>query len=518
MKKALIALTVLILLYPVVTWVMGFAIEHRVEHLAYQGELMVPQLHLLQQSRRGILTSDENSSYEVGSTLKITRHYHRGWYSSVDEANVEMSIAALNALQGLRPAAGNLGGGTPDRSPVRFLLRTVIYHGPICGTKCIALARAETHMTVTGALQDSLTRLFGNKEPITIRSRFAFFGGGSTTISSPAFEHIQLGQDLLLSWGGVEGTMHYGAWQNWYDLAATAPALRLEGSKGAVEIDGMNFNVHGKRVLRTLFEGDSRIELKHLTLTGPDRAPQFSADDLLFASHEHAQDRFMSVSYQLGTGAARTRPLTLSSAHVDLTWKHLGLEPLESLSIAMRSPAQEQNASVAPAMRVQNTLTALKRPVAALLLEQPEMNVDRLSMATAQGQALVTGAMHLVGFSASDLDTPALLIPKLDLRLDLAIDEAFLTSLPGAGTAALTQMQAMVDQGYMTRANGTLRTQLIFRGGQSTLNGKPFSSAAMRPAMSGNPGTMPPRGLSTPPGASVPPGSAIAPRRKGTVP
>src|ERR1700733_6567037 len=90
MKRAFGALAVLVLLYPVVAWLMGFAIEHRVESLAYQGQLMVPQLHLLQKTQHGVLTSDEDSSYEVGSTLKITRHYHRGWYRSVDEATVEM--------------------------------------------------------------------------------------------------------------------------------------------------------------------------------------------------------------------------------------------------------------------------------------------------------------------------------------------------------------------------------------------------------------------------------------------
>lgn len=471
MKKALIALAVLVVLYPVVAWLMGLAIEHRVGRLAYQGQVMAPQLHLLEQTRHGILTSDENSSYELGSTLKLVRHYHRGWYSSVDEADVELSMAALKAFP----------SQAPDASPFHFSIRTVIHHGPFCGSKCFALAGADTHVTFTGALQDSLMQLFGNKEPITMRSRFAFFGGGSTTISSPALEHVQLGQDVLLSSGGVAGTMHYGARQNWYDLAATAPSLSLEGAKGALEIDGMSLDTHQKRALRTLFVGDSRLELKHFTVAGADKVQQYGADDLIFASQSHAQERFMTVGYQLGAGAIRTRSLSLSSAHLDFTWNHLNLEALESFTTALRSPAQEQNALLAPAVRAQNTLAALKRPVAALLLDQPELSVDRLSMATPQGQSLVTGAIHLVGVSASDLDAPALLISKLDVRLDVAIDEAFLTSLPGAGASAMTRLQPMVDQGYITRANGALRTRIVFQRGQTTLNGKPFSPAAMLP-------------------------------------
>ena len=67
MKKILIAVAILVLLYPVVVWLMGFAIEERIERLSDQGQLMMPQLHLIQKTRHGVLTSDEDSSYELGS-------------------------------------------------------------------------------------------------------------------------------------------------------------------------------------------------------------------------------------------------------------------------------------------------------------------------------------------------------------------------------------------------------------------------------------------------------------------
>ena len=488
MKKTLITVAILVLLYPVVVWLMGFAIEGRIEGLSDQGQLMIPSLHLVQKARHGVITSDEDSSYELGSTLKVTRHYHRGWYSSVDEATVEISSASLDALPVIRLAAATTLSGSPDRTPFRFMLRSVIHHGPICGSKCFAFAGAETHVSFTGQLQASLTQLFGNEEPIKIRSRFAFFGGGSATMSSPAFEHVQIGQDARFSWGGFDGTIHYGARQDWYDMVATAPSLRFEGAKGILELDGMSFDLRGKQLLRTLYGGDSRMEIKRLSVTGTDKDQPFAVNDLLLVSQNHAQDRFMNMSYQLGAGAMVTQPLTLSSAHVDLTWKHLGLEPLESLVAAMRAAGQDRNASVAPAVRTQNMMAALKLPLEALLLEQPEMDFDRVSMANAQGQGLLTGVIRLVDVSAADFDPPAKLLSKLDARFDLAIDEAFLSSLPGAGANAVTQLQPMIDQGYMTRSNGAIRTQILFRAGQCTFNGKPFNAAAMQPAVKAPPG------------------------------
>jgi uncharacterized protein YdgA (DUF945 family) len=301
-------------------------------------------------------------------------------------------------------------------------------------------------------------------------------------MSSPAFEHAQVSQDMRLGWGGLDSTMHYGAQQDWYDISAKAPSLRLDGPKGTLQLDDMSIDVHSKRLLRTLYEGDSRMEMKRLGVTGSDEAQQVTISDLLFVGNNHAQDGFMSANYRFGAGPIVSQLVTLSSAHMDLTWKHLGLESLEAVTVALRAAGQEQDASTTPAARTKKMMAALKQPLGALLLEQPEMDLDRLSAANAQGQGLVTGAIRLVGVGAADFETPALLLRKLDVRLDIAIDEAFLSSLPGLGANSLTQLQPMIDQGFITRSNGALRTQILFRGGQPTFNGKPFKPSDVRPA------------------------------------
>jgi uncharacterized protein YdgA (DUF945 family) len=230
------------------------------------------------------------------------------------------------------------------------------------------------------------------------------------------------------------------------------------------------------------------MEMKRLSVTRSDKAQQVTVNDLLFVNNNHAQDGFMSANYRFGAGPIVTQPLTLSSAHMDLTWKHLGLESLEAVTVALRAAGPEQNASATPAARAQRMMASLKQPLEALLVEQPELDVDRLSAANAQGQGLVTGVISLVGVGAADFEAPALLLRKLDVRLDIAIDEAFLSSMPGLGATALTQLQPMIDQGYIMRANGALRTQILFRGGQPTFNGKPFNPSAMRPAAPSPPG------------------------------
>lgn len=491
MKKTGIAIVALLLLYPAGSWLMGFAIEQRVDSLADQGAMMFPQLRVIDESRHGGLTSDDDRRYVLGSTLKVSRHYHRGWFVSVDEATVEVSSAALDTLPALKAAASAFGSGETEHSPLRFSVQTVIHHGPVCGWTCFGLAGADAHVKFEGPIQAALGRIFGSQEPITIRSRFAFFGGGSSRVSSPAFELPPIGQGGHLAWGGIDSSMHYGARQDWYDIVATAPAFHVEGPKGAFELKGMSLTGSQKRLLRTLYGGDARAEVQQISVTGPDHAAQLAIRDLLFQVQSHADDRFVDVSYQTGSGAIVTQPLRLSSAHMDITLKHLDMEALESLTAAMREAGQGTNVPAAPAARAQELMAAIKKPMQALLLAEPEMDLDRLSAAGAQGQGSVSGAIRLTGLNAADLEVPGRMVSKLDVRLDIAIDEAFLASLPSAGATALTRLQPMVDQGYVTRANGALHTQVLFRGGSLSLNGKPFNPAAARPGSSSPSGPVP---------------------------
>jgi uncharacterized protein YdgA (DUF945 family) len=245
----------------------------------------------------------------------------------------------------------------------------------------------------------------------------------------------------------------------------------------------MSLSSHNQRALGSLYAGDTRVEIKRLSVAASDSSSPFTVDELVFSSQNAIQDRFMNVSYRLATGALVRQPFALSGAHIDFTWKHLGLKSLESLVVALRTAGPNQNASAPPALRAQNMIATIKQPLGALLADEPELDIDRVSMATAQGQGSLTGVIRLTGVGAADIETPPLILQKIDARFDLAIDEAFLSSLPGAGASASERLQPMIDQGYLERSNGALRTQIILRGGRMTVNGKTFNPAAMRPAV-----------------------------------
>jgi hypothetical protein len=179
----------LVLLYPVATWLLGFAIEKRFETAI--GEVR------------------EKAPY-----LAMTQHrFRRGWYTSQDDMTLEWSKGALGALP----------GAASSPAPDLITIHTVFHHGPICGWTCLGLARADSRVEFGEPLKSAIASVFGSMEPFGIRSRLGFLGGGSTVVSSPAIEDTAL-HDGVHRLGRIGGRRHlrcgYGLLCSALDCAA----------------------------------------------------------------------------------------------------------------------------------------------------------------------------------------------------------------------------------------------------------------------------------------------------------
>ncbi|HXC08407.1 MAG TPA: YdgA family protein [Steroidobacteraceae bacterium] len=473
MKRVSIGvIAALVLLYPVTAWLMGFAIEKRFE--AAIGEL-----------------------HEKAPYLAMTEHhFQRGWYTSQDDMTLELPQSVLGAVPGAAAA-----------SPARFLItiHSVFHHGPICGWTCLGLARADSHVAIGGPLQSAVAGLFGSAEPLRIRSRLGFFGGGSAQISSPAFEEAALRDGTHVGWGGLEAAVTYGAGMNSYAAHLAAPRVMYSTQDGKrFEVTATEFDSSSKRVLRTLYAGDSTFTIGRVALVGAAGAGTVTVDTVRALGSSRVDEGFMTVSAKTSIGAITSAPVTLTGAHFDIAFRHLELESLEALTSEM----QQVNGRVglAPAARSAELLSVLKQQGAPLLARQPELAIDRISFANAKGEAVLKGLVRLAGVTSADFADGAdarVFLAKLDMDLDLTLDDALLQSLPGGPNSA-KQLQSLADQGLFTHDNGKFHTAILFRHGQMTFNGKPFQPGIAPPA-SPTPPASPPLPPPASPRVSPPP-------------
>lgn len=464
MKKLLLTVVVLVLLYPAVPWLLGRAIESRVTEISNELPEQAPYLTV------------------------VESHYQRGWYTSQQDVTLE-------ALGGMTPgqvAAAALAN--PSGKPLRFTIHNVIHHGLVCGATCFGLARVDSTPVFSDELKAQIEKIFGSADAVTVTTRLHLFGGFTTQVSSPAIKDVDVGGDGKLSSDGFVFTIDESGHGDHFKSHGSAPHIVYSGPAGAkIEISGMGFDGSSKRVLRTLYAGDANFVIKSLSTSG-DSSKALTVSDFAVTSLTKASDGYLEAVVTIGTGAVVTAPLTLKSAHFDITFKHLQMEALEKLTAALRDLRADK--TVDPNERTQKTLGILQTQGADLLTHQPELGIDRISLANADGDLLITGGLRLQDFTAADIAPgadPKRLVQKVDIDLDFSCDEAFLKTLPGAGAGLGSQLQAFVQQGLATLANGKYHTKIVFHQGQATFNGKPFQAGlGATPSPRAPPGTAKP--------------------------
>ncbi len=406
----------------------------------------------------------------------VANTYKRGWFVSEQDLTVEL----------FHDLAGAPAAATPPLTPVQIKIHNLIWHGPICGFTCIGLARVRTHVDFGAVLQPYLASAFGSAEPLHIESKMGFGGGGTATVSSPAIKDAVVLHGGRLDWGGFELGSEFARDYNSYSLHGSMPKVSYAAADGSqVEADDLDLVAHSKRALRSLYQGESGITVGRIRISAA-KGGAAALSDVRSSYQSSASDGYMNMAEKISVGAITAASLNFSGAHFDFSLNHLELDSLERLSTAIRKV--NQDVSLAPAQRSQNLLVAVKEPGIAFLSHNPQVSLDRFSIAAGGGELRLSGTLILNGVAASDMAAgadPKAIIQKLVADLDLSIDDAFLNGLPN-GVKAAAQLQSFADQGLATHANGKFHTKMAFHEGVMTFDGKSLPQPAA-PANQGAP-------------------------------
>jgi uncharacterized protein YdgA (DUF945 family) len=444
--KWIIALLVLAL-YPMAAWLIGYSIERNFD-------AALDQLH-------------DRAPY----VTVVERRFKRGWYRS--ECDVTLD------LPGATPGAG--GPGAAAGSPLQLIVHSDILHGPWCGLTCIGRAHIDSHLSAAGDAGKTLGVLFGGAEPLRARTILGFLGGSSNTVTSPAFAERTLEDGSKITWGGLDATATGDANADHSTLHVTVPRLAFTVPDGKrFEAGALTIDSTSRRLLRSLTVGDGAVAIGRLAFDAGSNS--ISIDALRSESHSSAADGFMTVQFKTGTGAVKTVPLTLTGLHLDFTLRHLEVTALEALLTALRDANQVP--ATPPAARAEAVQRALLQQGMAVLSHAPELAIDRVSAASADGEVRLTGTARLAGATAGDFAAganPAALLAKIEADLDATADDAFVKALPGPGASLEPRLQPLADAGVLTRKGGQFTTKIVYRRGRATFNGKIFQAPPPAP-------------------------------------
>jgi len=422
----------------------------------------------------------------------VSRDYQRGLFSSTETATFE--LASLAELTGTKPdeEAQPEAGATPPATPVRITVRTDIQHGPLPGFSTLAAAVADSELVLTPEQQKQLAAIMGDKKPLQVHTVFSLFGGGKSTLSSPAFAfdlpQKEEGKTARASWSGVQMTVDFSSHMKHYTMTAEAPGLEIkDNSGGLAQLTGLRMKGEQDRLFDDIpgfYSGSTQITLDQLSFSEGKPAEGSPAEDskpllvkqVVYDAAIPVNGEFIDMIGKIGVDTAQLGEQNYGPAHYDFSLRHLHARTAAELYQALMkwyaNPARLA-AAKEPGKQFQG-LEALRDPALALLKYSPELHLERLSFNSPQGEAKITASAKLGALQAEELANPLVLLGKLDVNADLTLPEELFS-----GERPQQQLAAFVEQGYVTRQGGMLSSKITFANGQVTVNGKQFNPLGM---------------------------------------
>lgn len=433
------------------------------------------------------------------------RRWIPGWFHSESTVTLEFvlpgasnrPVVALADAAPVDEAAPQAIPKFPAIPPVRFSVRSDVLHGPVLGAAGMGLARLDTRLEISQEIRDKLIEVLGTDEPVRIRTRMGFLGGGTTTLSGDA-RTIPLGKlgvakaNGSIAWDDFKLSIGMSRKGSSYAVSGRQPRIEFRSDDGREQVVFSNLNIDGggSRVTDDLYDGKVGVGVGKVSITSS-RSPPVEVSDMRYDVESTSKGAYFDYALRMGSGEVKTPALDalkfqLREVHYDMTLRHLHTPTLQKLTKALRESYSTIRVDSVSAQ------SALMAPLAEhgreLLKHDPEFVIDRIGIVTAQGEAAFRGVIKLPGVTDEDLEAGVMaLLPKLVADITFEAPEALFENVPNGNMI----LGMGIDQGYVKREGGRVTSHVEFRDGKLSVNGK---SPRVPPMFGGQPPAGPPSG------------------------
>jgi uncharacterized protein YdgA (DUF945 family) len=500
MKKIVVGVVVLLLVLVVAPWAIGRMAEKHVDAKLDQLVEAAPYLTIVERKwTGGWFTSEQEVTFEVfGAWMRAlnpaTVLREGGQDTAAENADAQLA-EVLEAMDEAEAAAADSsatlpespGAATDDASeaeqspeepkpvePIRFTVRNRILHGPVLWPFSLGIARVDSQVVLSEEARQAITDFFGTDQPVQVRSRVGFFGGGSTRFSGDG-RTVKLKNDAgAISYDDFRFDVCYSKKLDDIETEGRWPRVEFTDTAkgGSVMIEDVTFESESERLSGDLYDTDFDFSVKKATITNPAKSVT-TADKIHYVADTEVKDGFLDMALRFGSGKIVNPELSaielqLNEIHYDFTMRHLHIETLAKLIGAFKElyktpladPKQVETLFVEP----------FKEHGVALLTHDPELVLDRIGIVTPEGEGVIKGVLRLKGATAEDFTAagPMGLIAKLDAEITIEVAQKLLEKLPNGATGA----GLAVDQGFASREEDKLVSRITFKAGELKINGK----------------------------------------------
>ncbi|MEJ2402873.1 MAG: YdgA family protein [Candidatus Thiodiazotropha sp.] len=454
----------------------------------------------------------------------LQRDYQRGVFKSTETMTLEIVM---------EPSPSTAQAATDDQptesKPLTLMVHSDIRHGPIPDLSAVATAATTTEVKLTDDAAAELSGQLAGKTLFTQQMLIHLDGSGHATFSSPELaltipnsSASEADLAVTLDWQGMSGEMDFSADMEQLTLNAVAPSVNVTDDEGGkIHVSGIQMSSVQEKLYQdvdSIYAGNQHITVDEVSVATPEHAQTPVVIKQIAYDVDLAKEGdFLNVFERMGVEKLQLGQNGAGPFHFDISFKHLHgrtfaefSQALVGLNAELSKFADEQSAFDESLMPV------IKEHGQRLLDHNPEIHIDRVSFATGDGEALLTGQIRIDALNIdAAMENPFLVLPSLVASGEFSVDENMVLELlrnppqsellgntdeeSAAQMAANAQMMAaqfqqqvamFTDMGYITREGSLLKTQVSFEAGQLLVNGQPFMPMAQPDPMEDESGDM----------------------------
>jgi uncharacterized protein YdgA (DUF945 family) len=323
-------------------------------------------------------------------------------------------------------------------------------------------------------VKPEVEKLFNGKEPVVFTTALNIMGGSHTQgdIAPVNVAGLDFSGGKVTIDTARNGHFAYGM------VIDNFSAVDPESSTGSdipVVLKGINLTAKGQMAASGI-AWDGQAELKVASLSKGQEG-SIQGLGITMSSKRTGDDFAVSTGFDVAKAdfpnmPTATRDMTNLAYHFRLS--RLDAPAIEKIYMQIQQ-AQKQGMTDQKQLTQAMTLTLMSE-MTALLNRGPQFELKPARMTLPSGDVVLNFSVALPPGHASEvMSNPMSLLDLLDMQGDFSVPQATLmTALNESGQAADdTQLNALVQQGYISRDNGLLKTKFAFKSGHLTINDKP---------------------------------------------
>ncbi len=394
----------------------------------------------------------------------VERDWERGWFTSRQRVTFESNIT-----------------GEGEARP-RFTLHNDVLHGPLLGLSGLGAARVKTRIDLPPEMQAEIRESFGPEPALEMTTRVGFLGGGSTVLTSRG-RTASDEEGVEISYETVKFEVDFNRDFSRFGIDSRMPRVEMLDADGQrILLDRLTFKGEADRIdgYQNLYETDFGLRIRELSVTGA--GDDIRLKDAHYEAEIDVDEGWLTAKLKIGSdavegAAVQTAGVAIQSVHYDLSLRHLHAQTVDAIYTSMqdiytRVPFEQSSSDpqVVDEAMAESIAAPLRQHAGTLLAHDPELSLDRIGIATSDGEAVLKGVIRLVGMSEQDFQFAGFLgaLGKLQADLTLEIDEALAAKLPNGAFLSETGVAA----GYLLREEGKLLSRIGLDSGALTINGQ----------------------------------------------